>query len=110
MFLPWTIFVINIILSIFQFLLISALDAVLSVYSRFGGEYANPIRWIHQTGYVEMISSISNSRKRVSISTTIVVILVAFVSIVASVIDKGAAYFIHPSEREGNASFVMTNV
>ncbi|KAF9958233.1 hypothetical protein BGZ72_000696 [Mortierella alpina] len=99
MFLPWTPFVLNIILAIFQLLLIGALDAILAIYSRFGSDYANSIRWTRQGGYPEMLSSVYNSWKNLPKATKVAMILTIFVSFTASIADKGAVYFITPSIR-----------
>ncbi|KAF9277004.1 hypothetical protein BGZ68_009600 [Mortierella alpina] len=97
MFLPWTPFVLNITLAIFQVLLIGAIDAILSIYSRFGGGYANSIRWTRQGGYPEMLTSLCHSWKNLPKLTRIAMILTIFGSLAASFADKGAVYFIIPS-------------
>ncbi|KAK3804883.1 MAG: hypothetical protein J3R72DRAFT_508566 [Linnemannia gamsii] len=99
MFLPWTPFVLNIVLAIFQLLLTGAIDVLLAIYSRFGGEYANSIRWTRQGGYPEMLNSLYNSWKSVPKSTKAAMVFTIFASLVASLADKGAVYFIVPSVR-----------
>ncbi|KAK5809556.1 hypothetical protein F5H01DRAFT_395263, partial [Linnemannia elongata] len=99
MFLPWTPFVLNIVLAIFQLLLTGAVDAILAIYSRFGGDYANSIRWTCQGGYPEMLNSLYNSWKSVPKSIKVAMVFTILASLVASLADKGAVYFIVPSVR-----------
>ncbi|KAF9105554.1 hypothetical protein BGX27_009569 [Mortierella sp. AM989] len=109
MFLTWSLFTVNVILAVFQFLLVGAIGAILAIYSRFGGEYANSIRWTRQGGYPEMLNSLYNSWKSVPKSTKGAMVLTVFASLVASLADKGAVYFITLAERQTNASFIMVN-
>ncbi|CAO3568637.1 unnamed protein product [Mortierella alpina] len=109
MFLMWSLFTVNVILAVFQFLLIGAIGAILAIYSRFGGEYANSIRWTYQGGYPEMSNSFYNSWKSVPKSTKAAMVFTIFASLVASLADKGAVYFITLAERQTNASFIMVN-
>ncbi|KAK5809557.1 hypothetical protein F5H01DRAFT_369432 [Linnemannia elongata] len=109
MFLTWSLFTINVILAVFQFLLIGAIGAILAIYSRFGGEYANSIRWTRQGGYLEMLNSLYNSWKSVPKSTKLAIVFTIFASLVASLADKGASYFITLTERQANASSIIVN-
>ncbi|KAF9570129.1 hypothetical protein EC968_002147 [Mortierella alpina] len=97
MFLPWTPFILNIALAVFQLLLIGAIDAILAIYSRFGGCYANSIRWTRQGGYPEMLISVCNSWKNLPKPTRVAMIFTVLTSLAASFADKGAVYFITPS-------------
>ncbi|KAF9105555.1 hypothetical protein BGX27_009570 [Mortierella sp. AM989] len=107
MFLPWTPFVLNIILAIFRLLLIGAVDAILAIYSRFGGEHANSIRWTRQGGYPEMLNSLYNSWKNLPKPTKVAMVLTIFVSLVASLADKGVVYFVVTSIRHSEADSVV---
>ncbi|OAQ23529.1 hypothetical protein K457DRAFT_130472 [Linnemannia elongata AG-77] len=107
MFLPWTPFVLNIVLAVFQLLLIGAIDAILAIYSRFGGEHANSIRWTRQGGYPEMLKSLYNSWKTIPKSTKVAMVITIFASLAASLLDKGAMYFIIPSVRQGEADPIV---
>ncbi|KAF9343082.1 hypothetical protein BGX26_006289 [Mortierella sp. AD094] len=107
MFLPWTPFALNIVLAIFQLLLIGAVDAILAIYSRFGGEYANSIRWTRQGGYPEMLISLYNSWKNLSKSTKVAMVLTIIASLAASLADKGVVYFVVPLVRQGEADSVV---
>ncbi|KAF9114938.1 hypothetical protein BGW39_003223 [Mortierella sp. 14UC] len=109
MFLAWSLFTVNVVLAVFQFLLIGAIGAILAIYSRFGGEHANSIRWTRQGGYPEMLKSLYNSWKTIPKSTKVAMVITIFASLAASLADKGAAYFITLAERQINASFIMVN-
>ncbi|KAF9105553.1 hypothetical protein BGX27_009568 [Mortierella sp. AM989] len=107
MFLPWTPFVLNIVLAIFQLLLIGAVDAILAIYSRFGGEHANSIRWTRQGGYPEMLNSLYNSWKNLPKPTRVAIVLTVFASLTASLADKGVVYFVATSVRQSEADSVV---
>ena len=98
---------VNIILAVFQFLLVVALGAVLAIYSRFGGEYANSVRWTSQGGYIEMISSLYNSSHILPTRVKLIMIATVFATLAASILDKGAARFISPSQRSTNATSTL---
>ncbi|KAF9162225.1 hypothetical protein BGX20_001806, partial [Mortierella sp. AD010] len=91
----------------FQFLLISAVGSILAIYSRFGGEYANSIRWVRQGGYLEMYNTLVNSREYLSNRTKLILVVTILSSYTASVADVGAVYFIRPSLRLTNPSFQL---
>ncbi|KAF9987138.1 hypothetical protein BGZ75_001011 [Mortierella antarctica] len=109
MFLPWSLVTANIILAVFQFLLIGTIGAVLAIYSRFGGDHANSIRWVRQGGYLELLSSVYNSWRRLPNSTKVALSLTICASLSASLADKGAAYFIAIADRQINPSFTLVN-
>ncbi|KAF9938975.1 hypothetical protein BGZ67_010174 [Mortierella alpina] len=109
MFLPWSLVTANIILAVFQFLLIGTIGAVLAIYSRFGGDHANSIRWVRQGGYLELLSSVYNSWRRLLNSTKVALSLTICASLSASLADKGAAYFIAIADRQINPSFTLVN-
>ncbi|KAF9961317.1 hypothetical protein BGZ70_008324 [Mortierella alpina] len=109
MFLDWSLVTVNIILAVFQFLLIGTIGAILAIYSRLGSKHANSIRWVRQGGYPEMLSSVYNSWKRLPDSTKIAIVLTLCASLCASLADKGAAYFITIATRQTNGSVIMVN-
>ncbi|KAG0317846.1 hypothetical protein BGZ99_006073 [Dissophora globulifera] len=110
MFLPISIFILNVILAVLQFSLLSAVAAILAIYSRFGGEYANSIRWIQQYGYMEMFSSLFRSSRRVPAYAKFALLITIIVTIAASLADKGAAVFVHSSIQLKNVgTFLATS-
>ncbi|KAF9913450.1 hypothetical protein BX616_010020 [Lobosporangium transversale] len=89
MFGPLSIFTLNITLAVLQFLLFAAVGAILAIYSRFGDQYANSIRWTRQGGYVEMISSLYDSFHIVPSRTKCIMVITILASLVAGLFDKG---------------------
>ena len=104
MFLPWSVFILKIILALFQYLLTGAVGAILSLYSRFGGEYANSIRWSRHGGHLEMMKSLINSRRSIPNSAKLAMMMAIVASVSASLVDKWITNFISQSvrHREGN--------
>ncbi|KAF9951263.1 hypothetical protein BGZ72_007198 [Mortierella alpina] len=104
MFLPWSVFILKIILALFQYLLTGAVGAILSLYSRFGGEYANSIRWSRHGGHLEMMKSLINSRRNIPNSAKLTMMMAIVASVSASLVDKWITNFISQSvrHREGN--------
>jgi len=100
-FLPIDIFILNIILAIIKFILVSAVGAGFIIYAKYGGEYANSVRWIRSAGYLEMIKTIRNTRTRESVPGSVKWALVAGLlgTFVASVLDKGIAKFVEPTSK-----------
>ncbi|KAK3817331.1 MAG: hypothetical protein J3Q66DRAFT_369183 [Benniella sp.] len=98
-FLPISIFVLNIVLAVFKFLLVSAVGACFTIYARCGGEYANSVRWIRSAGYLEMIHTFlsTNKRKNVPSSVKLTLIVGIFAALVASILDKGIASLVTPA-------------
>ncbi|KAF9359176.1 hypothetical protein BGX26_012951 [Mortierella sp. AD094] len=94
MFLPWPVLVINTVLAVFRFLTLSAVCSALAIYSRFGDNYAASIRWSQQGGFIEMLQSIVNSFKTIPNPARIAMVLAILGSLVATLIDLGAASFI----------------
>jgi len=103
-FLPISIFVLNILLAAFNFVLLCAVGAAFAIYSKYGGEYANSVRWTRSAGYLEMIRTTIGSSKSAKIPSSAKMALVVglFVTIVASSLDKGIAHFVSPAVRRGN--------
>ncbi|KAI1292913.1 hypothetical protein EDD11_008573 [Mortierella claussenii] len=106
-FLPWSFLTVTVILAVFQFLLVCAVGAALSIYSRYGGDYANSIRWVRQGGYLEMYNTLVNSRDSVPWSTKLILLATIFFSLAASFADVGAVYFIAPSGTQIKAESVL---
>ncbi|KAF9277005.1 hypothetical protein BGZ68_009601 [Mortierella alpina] len=109
MFLAWSLFTVNIILAVLQFLLIGAIGAILAIYSKVGGNHANSVRWIRQGGYLELLSSAFNSWRRIPTSSKAAISLTICASLTASLADKGATYFITVADRQTSASSIMVN-
>ncbi|KAF9915280.1 hypothetical protein BX616_006525 [Lobosporangium transversale] len=107
MFVAWSFLGLNIILALFQALLVSAVGAILAIYSKYGDEYANSIRWVRQGGYFEMYNTLVNSRNSIPRSTKLILIITIVVSIIASLSDIGAIYFIEPSEAPSRTTFII---
>ncbi|KAI1320815.1 hypothetical protein EDD11_009772 [Mortierella claussenii] len=103
MFLAWTVFDLNIVLAVLQFLLVGAVGAILAIYSKFGDEYANSIRWSWHGGNVEMARLLHNSRHHIPIRAKIAMALTIIITLVAFVLDKGVAFFVSPAERFGQS-------
>ncbi|KAF9436483.1 hypothetical protein BGZ76_003810 [Entomortierella beljakovae] len=97
MFLPWSFLAINVVLALFQFSLVSAVSYILAIYSRFGGKYANSIRWVRQGGYLEMYNTLVNSRESLPNTTKFIFVSTIFLSFAASIVDVGALYFVKPT-------------
>ncbi|KAG0042532.1 hypothetical protein BGZ83_000349 [Gryganskiella cystojenkinii] len=63
MFLNISLTVLNTILTVINIMLGFGLGRLLVLYSKFGGKYANSIRWQQQGGYFNMLSAASRRRK-----------------------------------------------
>ncbi|KAF9361809.1 hypothetical protein BGX34_006909 [Mortierella sp. NVP85] len=105
-FLPISIFVLNIILAVFSFILLCAVGAAFAIYSKYGGEYANSVRWTWNAGYLEMIKTTVGSSKSAKIprSAKIALVVGLFVTVGASFLDKGIARYVNPASRPGSDS------
>ncbi|KAK3817376.1 MAG: hypothetical protein J3Q66DRAFT_430723 [Benniella sp.] len=105
-FLPISIFVLNIVLAIFKFVLLCAVGAAFAIYSKYGGAYADSVRWTRSAGYLEMIKTTIGSGKSAKIprSAKIALVVGLFVTVVASFLDKGIAHFVNPAFRHGSDS------
>ncbi|KAF8974940.1 hypothetical protein BGZ46_009575, partial [Entomortierella lignicola] len=106
MFVRWTQFILNIILSIFTGLLIAGLDAILAIYSKAGGEYANTIRWSRRGGLLESFKILWNSRSARNTPNPAwwTMLCVFLVSIVLLAVDKLATINIHPTISQSQSS------
>ncbi|KAG0304009.1 hypothetical protein BGZ98_006035 [Dissophora globulifera] len=98
-FIPISVFVLNLFLGIFRFLLVQAVGAGLAIYSKIGGDYANNIRWMRQGGYVEMVTSLFAMREGLPRNARIALFATIVVSVLASVSDRGVSIFIGSVER-----------
>ncbi|KAK3827777.1 MAG: hypothetical protein J3Q66DRAFT_321073 [Benniella sp.] len=109
-FLPISIFVLNVVLAIFRIILVSAVGACFVIYARYGGEYANSVRWIRSVGYLEMFQTLrSTKNKHVPGSVKRALVLGIIVTLAASLLDKGIAAFITPATRNGTPDRVVLN-
>ncbi|KAI1318881.1 hypothetical protein EDD11_005515 [Mortierella claussenii] len=99
MFINQSVFSLSVLLGIFQFVLIGFTGALLAIYSRYGGEYANTVRWSRQGGYLEMIKTFHNSRGKIPGQVLFALGCTIFGSILAGVADKGVAKLIQPAVR-----------
>ncbi|KAF8963045.1 hypothetical protein BGZ46_001064 [Entomortierella lignicola] len=84
--------------------MVRTVGSILAIYSRFGGEYANSIRWVRQGGYLEMYNTLVNSREFLSNKAKFMLVITILSSIAASIVDVGAVYFIRPSVKWTNPS------
>jgi len=102
-FLPISIFYLNILFAIFRFVLISAVGAIFAIYAKYGGEYAKSVGWIRRAGYREMIKTFMSAIRHKNAPGSVMAALVAgfFVTLVASFLDKGIASFITPAFKPG---------
>ncbi|KAK3817377.1 MAG: hypothetical protein J3Q66DRAFT_339628 [Benniella sp.] len=108
-FLPISIFILNVVLAIFKFVLLCAVGAAFAIYSKYGDEYADSVRWTRSAGYLEMIKTTIGSSKSSKISRSAKTALVVglIVTVAASFLDKGIAHFINPAFRPSSESTKM---
>ncbi|KAF9429320.1 hypothetical protein BGZ76_001496 [Entomortierella beljakovae] len=104
MYLSISIFVNNLFLAIFQFLLLGAFGSILSIYSRYGGQYANSIRWSHHGGYFEMIACLIKSRRTIPASVSIAFLVAIIFSLLAKTADLAASHFIETAQWSSRTS------
>ncbi|KAF9173940.1 hypothetical protein BGX21_001904 [Mortierella sp. AD011] len=97
MFVHWNLLILNLILAVFNALLIAALDSVLAIYSSIEVKYGSTIRWTRQSGYLEMFKILYHSRTKVPKAASRAMSLTLLASIVAVSIDKIATLSIHQS-------------
>ncbi|KAK3817374.1 MAG: hypothetical protein J3Q66DRAFT_440135 [Benniella sp.] len=109
MFIPISIFVLNIVLAVFKFVLLCAVGAAFAIYSKYGGEYANSVRWTRSAGYLEMIRTAigSSTSSIIPRSAKIALVVGLIVTVVASFLDKGIAHFVNPAVRPGSITATM---
>ncbi|KAF9199185.1 hypothetical protein BGZ49_010742 [Haplosporangium sp. Z 27] len=91
---------------LYRGLLIAGLDAVLAIYSKAGGEYANTIRWSRRGGLWESIKILwySRSARNTPNPAWWTMLRVFLVSIVLLVLDKLASINIHPTISQSQSS------
>ncbi|KAF9964829.1 hypothetical protein BGZ70_005862 [Mortierella alpina] len=104
MFVPWSFFQMYFFFFFLQILLSSALGAALALYSRSHQGYAHAIRWVRQSGYVEMLKAINTSRGKLPETIIRALSMVVFVSIVISIADTGAKVFVKQAIRQTNVA------
>ena len=102
-FLPISIFFLNVVLAAFKFVLASAVGACFAIYAMRGGEYAKSVGWIRSSGYREIIKTSYNTfkRKKVPGSVKWALIVAFIVTLVADFLDKGISNFVTPGFRLG---------
>ncbi|KAF9349332.1 hypothetical protein BGX34_001853 [Mortierella sp. NVP85] len=102
-FLPISIFVLNVVLAGFKFVLANAVGACFAIYSMRGCEYAKSVGWIRSAGYHEMtVTSYSTfKRKNVPGSVKLALIVALIATLVANFLDKGISSLVAPSFRLG---------
>ncbi|KAK3818451.1 MAG: hypothetical protein J3Q66DRAFT_429580 [Benniella sp.] len=103
-FLPISIFVLNVALAAFKFVLANAVGACFAIYAMRGCEYAKSVGWIQSSGYRNMIKTSYNTFKRKNVPGSVKwALIVAFIAtLVASFLDKGIASLVAPSFRPGH--------
>ncbi|KAK3818452.1 MAG: hypothetical protein J3Q66DRAFT_429584 [Benniella sp.] len=103
-FLPISIFILNVVLAAFKFVLASAVGACFAIYAMRGCEYAKSVGWIRSSGYRDMITTSYNTFKRKDVPGSVKwALIVAFiVTLVANFLDKGIASLVDPSFRPGH--------
>ncbi|KAK3824863.1 MAG: hypothetical protein J3Q66DRAFT_364739 [Benniella sp.] len=108
-FLPISVFVLNIVLAVFKVVLISAVSACFAIYAKYGGEYAKSVGWVRGSGYIEMVKTLKNTsrRKNVPVSVKWALVAALFLTLIASLLDKGIAFFITPTSRPGPSTPVV---
>jgi len=94
---PISIFILNVLLAVFRSILLAAVGACFVIYSKYGGPYANSVRWIQHAGFLKMIRTFRHTRKYESSSAKVALVVAFLATIVASFLDKGIAHFIKPS-------------
>ncbi|KAF9362860.1 hypothetical protein BGX34_005370 [Mortierella sp. NVP85] len=102
-FLPISICLLNVILDIFKFLLISAVGACFAIYAKHGGEYAKSVGWTWSEGYRAMIKTLLNDFKHKAIPFSVkMALLLGFIATTAAIIlDKIFTSHITPAFRPG---------
>jgi hypothetical protein len=100
-FLPISIFVLNIVLAVFRFVLVSAVGACFAIYAKYGGEYAKSIGWVRSAGYLDMIKAFLSTFKRKNAPGSVLWVLVVgfFITLAANFMDKGISNFVTPGIR-----------
>ncbi|KAF9350342.1 hypothetical protein BGX34_001269, partial [Mortierella sp. NVP85] len=94
---PISIFILNVFLAVFRAILLAAVGACFTIYSKYGGVYATSIRWTQSAGFLKMIRTLCNPHKYASSSAKVVLAVAFFATVAASFLDKGVAHFIRQS-------------
>ncbi|KAF9173157.1 hypothetical protein BGX21_000638 [Mortierella sp. AD011] len=100
MFVAWSLQILSIAQAIFNFSLGLGVGALLSVYSKHGGEYANSMRWTQNDGFIEMTFRFFHSYKAVPNKIKFAMMLTLIVSLLASVADNLFVIPIHATTRD----------
>ncbi|ORZ18219.1 hypothetical protein BCR41DRAFT_395457 [Lobosporangium transversale] len=107
MFIPLSFLALKAILSLCQIVIVGGFGAILGIYSRFGGEYANSIRWVRQGGYFEMSSLLLHFPKRIPIRAKIAMVVAFIMALLVSLADKAVWAFV---KRSQEPRFISTSV
>ncbi|KAF9274469.1 hypothetical protein BGZ74_004340 [Mortierella antarctica] len=91
---------VSLFFTLFGFLLIGALGALLALYSTSKAEYASSIRWSQQGGYLEMFLILRNSFRHVPRRATAAMIITVVASIVAPFASVGLGRMVHQVDIE----------
>ncbi|KAF9344521.1 hypothetical protein BGX34_005586, partial [Mortierella sp. NVP85] len=102
-FLPISIFFLNVVLAGFKFVLANAVGACFAIYAMRGCEYAKSVGWIRSAGYRGMIVTSYNTFKRKNVpgSVKLALIVALIATLVANFLDKGISSLVAPSFRPG---------
>ncbi|KAK3811202.1 MAG: hypothetical protein J3Q66DRAFT_414781, partial [Benniella sp.] len=100
-FFPISIFVLNVTLAVFRFVLVSAVGACFAIYAKYGGEYAKSIGWVRSTGYRAMVRTFLSILKHKNAPGSVMWVLVVgfFITFAANFLDKGISNFVAPAFR-----------
>ncbi|KAK3818402.1 MAG: hypothetical protein J3Q66DRAFT_368512 [Benniella sp.] len=103
-FLPISIFILNVVLAAFKFILANAVGACFAIYAMRGCEYAKSVGWIRSAGYLEMIKTSYNTFKRKNApgSVKLALIVAIMATLVANFLDKGISSLVTPGFRLGH--------
>ncbi|KAF9131711.1 hypothetical protein BG015_003819 [Linnemannia schmuckeri] len=99
---------VSLFFTLFGFLLIGALDALLALYSTSKAEYASSIRWSQQGGYLEMFRILRNSFRHVPRKATATMIIIIVASIVAPFASVGLGRMVHQVDIETNPGSTLS--
>ncbi|KAF9176924.1 hypothetical protein BGZ50_009434, partial [Haplosporangium sp. Z 11] len=108
MFTSLPFWILSLFFSAFKTLLVGALGGLLSIYARFGNEYANSIRWSRQGGYLEMAITLRNSFRYVPKSSVAVMFAVVTASILSMFAGVSVSRMVRQSEIEVNPSYLVS--
>ncbi|KAK3824911.1 MAG: hypothetical protein J3Q66DRAFT_326350 [Benniella sp.] len=111
-FLPMSIFELNVVLAIFKFILFSAVGACFAIYAKYGGEYAKSVGWIRSAGYLEMVKSLQSTSKSKNVPGSVkwALIVGLFATLVASFLDKGISAFVEHATKPDPSGKIVSEI